>query len=1181
MCKDGVAEIVSATSRATHTLPTGDEVDVGTLAKSLGTRVQLLTELYQRTVEDLRVRTLEALGADPRAFSTFPRRFWNEAKTFAAVAASKHGPGSVVSMRDAMLTSLPSRRTTQRFIKEQAVALGATIMHPAMPFDPSASASFFVGLLAKLCPDVNPAEYSWMCSIDEMFIRFGLDVCSPPALLGDGGRVDEEDEGEEDGRQQMDDMAFGIVGFVSGASTALAARAVVPAVAPATEVVPTVATVEAHVVPAVVAGQEPTHEHQRSSREAMIMRSDTDVRRAFAAILKDSSHVADRATVVMMFPASSSELNIPPIPVGLLLTHGADRGVDTSTWVTSVRNAMGGVGIRMSGVGTDHASGSRLMHRHVVHPALVACTAAVTFVLYPLVEFAQPLFPQLLDSMGDEREMVDVVTSTVVDDVVARATAMAQDLETFLPAYDVVHWIVKYVGAFHGPRQFRVGDGAFCRATLVTVVGAARAAAYYETEEIESILSPSNVPAFFALTDGERSALHARVPWVVSQISSNDLTARDVSNADRALRHVSLSTACAVVRANAEHHISGDTYLALMVYLTVGRRAVLAQTSPVATYGLLLRIRDLSACTAVLRALQLDREHRSDDGAAGQTVHTWQVLSGLEKNHARLVQQTLIGAHLAIGRSRSRHQLDDATLVELVVEQTATATSQPNEELHGRVRTRGGRGTNISDATPLDVFNTIVSDLILTMKKEPIKAGRVHHTRTHVSDGGILCATSVGPTFTITGTSATSLFRDATVQVTGALWSGWRRGFRSIPALAENWNLSGDNRVFVSAAGFDVVGVVSLLEREGRIPASLRHLRKAHDYEMVNQKDILEWAEAVGVDTSSQSNSDKSTLFDFVDRGRPPNSRGCLEWYAAREKEKDNQIWRQAKEAKREDGGVVTSEGMGEGGGASRSSAAVGVEKRLTSKNQVRQWLARGFRCVFDGRKKQSRLSRYGSSSHRRLQVNHALVASVLGEIDGEQGEENAGGLGLGSIVMFWEEEQGGDVGYGMVVALPGSALVVSAQTLQSTKKKDAVTVRPLVKSLETEDGDYYSIELKLTCILPRSIVLHFPPACKLLPADDDDGQQGCGLARGVAGDEGEDEPRDEPENDWWEDLGDELGRPDDGLFMEIFISAESKDEHLMRRERAGEVERERITAATTRRHASQSQGVHHGYSYE
>lgn len=186
---------------------------------------------------------------------------------------------------------------------------------------------------------------------------------------------------------------------------------------------------------------------------------------------------------------------------------------------------------------------------------------------------------------------------------------------------------------------------------------------------------------------------------------------------------------------------------------------------------------------------------------------------------------------------------------------------------------------------------------------------------------------------------------------------------------------------------------------------------------------------------------------------------------------------------------------------------------------------------MFDGRKKRSRLSRYGSSSHRRLQINHALVAAVLGKIDGGGGGEDAD-LCVGSIVMFWVEEQGGEVGYGMVVSLPRSALVLDAKTLRSTKKKDAVTVRPLVKCLETAGGDYYSIELELTCVLPRSIVLYFPPSCRLPPADDDD--------------------------------DDELREPDDGLFMQIFISAESKYEHHTRRGQAAEAELARAAAATS-----------------
>ena len=82
------------------------------------------------------------------------------------------------------------------------------------------------------------------------------------------------------------------------------------------------------------------------------------------------------------------------------------------------------------------------MHRHVAHPPLIT-EDADTFVLCPLIEFARPLYPQLLIAMGDERarksEMQSVVETAVLDDAVARATQMAQDPETFLPAYDVLH----------------------------------------------------------------------------------------------------------------------------------------------------------------------------------------------------------------------------------------------------------------------------------------------------------------------------------------------------------------------------------------------------------------------------------------------------------------------------------------------------------------------------------------------------------------------------------------------------------------------------------------------------------------------------------------------------------------------------------------------------------------------
>ena len=211
-----------------------------------------------------------------------------------------------------------------------------------MLFDATASTSFFVQMIARLCPDINPADYTWMCSIDVMFVRFGLDVCDPHAFVEDSGSTGtssrasgDEDEREDERQRRDDNKSFAIVGFVSGAATLSAT--VEPAVEPSVE-------------PAMVAGlpgsQEAppeTPEQHRSSRQAMVMRSDDDIRRAFGAILHDDSYVADRTTVVMMFPASSSELNIPPpppppIPVGLLLTHGADRwGVDTSAWVTSVR----------------------------------------------------------------------------------------------------------------------------------------------------------------------------------------------------------------------------------------------------------------------------------------------------------------------------------------------------------------------------------------------------------------------------------------------------------------------------------------------------------------------------------------------------------------------------------------------------------------------------------------------------------------------------------------------------------------------------------------------------------------------------------------------------------------------------------------------------------------------------
>lgn len=155
---------------------------------------------------------------------------------------------------------------------------------------------------------------------------------------------------------------------------------------------------------------------------------------------------------------------------------------------------------------------------------------------------------------------------------------------------------------------------------------------------------------------------------------------------------------------------------------------------------------------------------------------------------------------------------------------------------------------------------------MLAVKNRAIAADRVHRTRTHVSDGGVLCATTVGPTFTIEGTNAASLFHDATVKVlAGAVdWvDAWVPDDSNIGCRLEA--LWGQSRLHLCRRVHRRRNASDLLAREKKIPASLRVLGPAHDSEMVNKKEILEWAAVVGVKPTTEAQANKLTLFEFID----------------------------------------------------------------------------------------------------------------------------------------------------------------------------------------------------------------------------------------------------------------------------------------------------------------------------
>ena len=667
----------------------------------------------------------------------------------------------------------------------------------------------------------------------------------------------------------------------------------------------------------------------------------------------------------------------------------------------------------------------------------------------------------------------------------------------------------------------------------------------------------------------------------------------DPSSVDRALRIVSLSTACAVVQANQHGHLDGDTYLALMLYLAVGRRAVLAQTSPSLTYNAMSRIHDLSECTSVLRALQLDREARSDDGAKGQKVHTSYVLNGLEKNHARLVTQTLIGAHFTILRAQKRGAIDGEETVDLDVEQTCTASTQPNEGFHGKVRTRGPRGTHMSDSPPLAVYSTIVdAHMLLTTKVTTGTVGNNDHRRTHVTDGGVLTVTSKGPSFSITGTNASALFRDALLQVLQALWRGWSGGFRVIPTLAVDWTLTGAGRDFVSST-FSTEQVRNLLVGMGTL-GSLRLLQRPHDTALVTLEEIVEWMVAAGVARAPSTVKTKADLYDYVETARGTSTLGLLAWYKEKQHIKENRIWRVATAQRRGTGGDTAGLEAGQSGGSGAEHREL---KRLGTKNKVRQWLARSLEQVFDGRKKTSRVMRYGSSTHRRLQVNHVLVAQVLGELQSGGVQETPAHLCLGAVVLFWTGAQGSDsVAYGLVTWLPKGevSMEVHPKGKGSKTKSGTLVVRPLVLSSSHGDGDYYSVELRLEEVPLGNVILHFVPVCKLPPSEDrpveesdDDDENAISMAISLSSTSlaltHSPLRAMELEQDLYED-GEEDEESTEGalgLFMQVHINADAKQVH---REAIEQDERRRNHDKTTTQRArrqEQSQGVHTGYVYE
>ena len=804
-----------------------------------------------------------------------------------------------------------------------------------------------------------------------------------------------------------------------------------------------------------------------------------------------------------------------------------------------------------------------------------------------------------------------------LDTVVGNAASIAGDVNTFLPGYDVLHWVVKFTHGLLNGSEYRVGNGAFGKHTFALLMASARKGPYKDPDEIRAILSSDRLPAFFALSPEEDMALgggsQRRVPWVVSQMSASDMTNNDASNVNLALRILSLSTACMIVDANLGTHgqrtLDGDTFLAIMVYLTAGRRIVLSQTSPSLGYSVLDRIRTLSTCTAIFRALILDREHRADDGAAGQTVHTPYVLAGLEKNHARLVTQTLVGSHFAILRQQhaaaaaatatptgastattptpapgadpvpsvsgpvpagtARSAAPSAAVIELRVEQTCTATTQPNESFHGRVRTRSGRGTAMSDATVLDVYGTIVDEMVLAKVGIDLPTRVADYRRSHITDGGILSATSVGPTFAISGGTGSELFRDATLKVLDALWHGWRDGFCIIQSLVSSWDLSTDpTRVFVY--GFDVEVARELLNGAS-VLASLKVLQPPPPFCKAHKDLLLQWASYASVVlSSSEKKETKEVVHARVDRARDHvATKDFLAWYQERQYAKENRIW-----------GVIQS---------LHATAEVGVEGEgssgLVSRNQVRQWLAHSMRQSFDGRMKKSRQGRYGSSTHRRLSINHVYVAGVIDELRGRglEGEEGDHVLWLGMVVAFFDEsveavEQ--KTGFGIVTQIPGKEMFVDTKQDKRTgtgtgkkKKKTVIAIRRLDLDLETDDGDYYTVSIVVGEVPLDSVIGWFPPTCELPTQGPQDHSRTETLPMELQQPAVQPDPDPDPYGD---DEPEEHVEDYDGFFHQIFVSTELKAQLQGTQGAASSQRREEHEARRIARHGEQSQDVGH-----
>ena len=547
-----------------------------------------------------------------------------------------------------------------------------------------------------------------------------------------------------------------------------------------------------------------------------------DVAAVYSHALEEGA-LAEFALVILIAPWSRRVEGFPPIPVTVLLTTGRELGHQITEWVEGMRAALYAQGIAVVGVVSDHAGPFRAMHNETNTPPFTGASGDGSLGL-DFEDNGQPLGGRwveevldLLDAAEDAGSLteegreellgriVDVFdegTGTGEEETVLETrleTGVGMDIEGgegasvgynpedlralggawealsalhggrgsdestrlfFSAGYDIAHLATRLARAVCASGlQLGLGDVTAGQHTLMQTLGIASA----PRSEYETSLQPLGI----LLNDAERAGAD-ELPWITTRASRDDILRTDPMCVSGAMALFSLATSVALAQAvnlQGESLIPPRAARLMLKYLQVCRRFLLAFTSPLQSYELKERIKDVGWAVATIRGFSREATARK----RRDTLLPMPCLAGIEKDASQLLNRWMSTLMWDLLNAREQH---DSWEGDWVVEFSPWATtSQPAESLFREWRTRGKTGTSAADIDIPNVQPLVRSSIIRRIRRIRLNL-RTHRRRKVLIDGGVATLNAASLRVHLRADSRASAVGEGILMVV----EGWRAG---------------------------------------------------------------------------------------------------------------------------------------------------------------------------------------------------------------------------------------------------------------------------------------------------------------------------------------------------------------------------------------------------------------------